>query len=657
MLTPRLYLIAIFCTIIFSQCQRPNAENIQMPALFGDNMVLQRDMEVAVWGTADPGGLILVSINNKQADAEVDENGKWMVKLPPIEAGGPFEFTVEGSKDTTFTNVMIGDVWVASGQSNMEWQLQATVDNYEEEIANAQYPNIRLFDVERDLSTVELSELRNPVSWEACSPETIPTFSAVAYFFGRQLHQEYDIPIGLISSSWGGTPSEAWTSKGVIRAYEPFGEQIAEMEAQATTQEEVEANIQAVQDERARIIRTANEKISAEGFAPAFEYGEWKTMEIPTLWEGANVGMGNYDGFVWFRKEINLPARLAGNALTLHLGQIDDTDVTWFNGKKVGETNAYNELRVYEVPADLVKAGSNEIVIRVQDTGGGGGIYGPAEEMKIVSSNFSQPLTGAWQFNETIEPKLPVMNNSPNQPAVLYNAMIHPLIPYGIKGVIWYQGESNAGRAYQYRSIFPAMIEDWRVNWGIGDFPFLFVQLANYKERKPEPADDDWAELREAQLMTLRLPNTGMAVTIDIGEADDIHPRNKQDVGKRLALAAQKVAYGEDIVYSGPSYESMEVDGDTIRLTFTNVGGGLMKLPDEEVKGFAIAGEDQQFVWAEAKITGENQVAVASPKVKNPAAVRYGWASNPEVNLYNEEGLPASPFRTDDWKGITQPDI
>jgi len=277
--------------------------------------------------------------------------------------------------------------------------------------------------------------------------------------------------------------------------------------------------------------------------------------------------------------------------------------------------------------------------------------------MKIVSSNFSQPLTGAWQFNETIEPKLPVMNNSPNQPAVLYNAMIHPLIPYGIKGVIWYQGESNAGRAYQYRSIFPAMIEDWRVNWGIGDFPFLFVQLANYKERKPEPADDDWAELREAQLMTLRLPNTGMAVTIDIGEADDIHPRNKQDVGKRLALAAQKVAYGEDIVYSGPSYESMEVDGDTIRLTFTNVGGGLMKLPDEEVKGFAIAGEDQQFVWAEAKITGENQVAVASPKVKNPAAVRYGWASNPEVNLYNEEGLPASPFRTDDWKGITQPDI
>lgn len=650
------YLI-LLCIVIFSQCKSPNAENIQMPALFGDNMVLQRDMDVAVWGTAEPGGTVQVSINNNKAEAKVDEDGKWMLKLPPMEAGGPYEFKVEGAKETTFTNVMIGDVWVASGQSNMEWPLQATVDNYEEEIANADYPNIRLLQVEKDLSTVELNKLRNPTAWEECSPETIPSFSAVAYFFGRDLYQKYDIPIGLISSNWGGTPSEAWTSKGVIREYEPFGEQISEMEAQASTQQEEEANMQAIQDERARIIREANEKISAEGFTPEFEYDNWKTMPTPIHWEGANVGMDKFDGYVWFRKEINLPSRLAGNAITLHLGQIDDNDVTWFNGEKVGETNAYNELRVYEIPANLVKAGNNEIVIRVEDTGGGGGIYGPAEEMKVESGSFSQPLTGDWQFNETIEPKLPVISNSPNQPSVLYNAMINPLIPYGIKGVIWYQGESNAGRAYQYRSIFPAMIKDWRKNWGISDFPFLFVQLANFMDRKPEPADDAWAELREAQSMTLDLPNTGMAVTIDIGEANDIHPRNKQDVGSRLALAAQKVAYGEDIVYSGPTYESMKVDGDTIRLTFTNVGDGLMKLPDEDLKGFAIAGEDHQFVWANAIIKGENEVAVASPKVKNPVAVRYGWASNPEVNLYNDEGLPASPFRTDDWKGITQPDI
>lgn len=631
-LTPRLYLI-ILSTLIFSQCQHPNAENIQMPALFGNNMVLQRDQEVTVWGTADPGGLILVNINNKQAETEVDENGQWMVKLPSMEAGGPFEFTVEGSRDTTFTNVMIGDVWVASGQSNMEWPLQATVDNYEEEIANATYPNIRLFDVERDLSTEELNELRHPVSWEACSPETIPTFSAVAYFFGRELHQEYEVPIGLISSNWGGTPSEAWTSKGVIREYEPFGEQIAGMEAQTGTQEEI------------------------DDFTPAFAYEEWETMEIPNFWEEASVGMEEYDGLVWFRKEISIPASAAGNALTLHLGKIDDTDITWFNGKKVGETTGHNKLRAYEIPTDLIREGSNEIVIRVQDNGGGGGIYGPAEEMKVVSGNFNQAITGTWMYNENIEPILPVINKSPHQPSVLYNAMINPLIPYGIKGVIWYQGESNASRAYQYRSIFPAMINDWRAEWGIGDFPFLFVQLANYKERKPEPADDDWAELREAQLMALSLPNTGMAVTIDIGAADDIHPRNKQDVGQRLALAARKVAYGEDLVYSGPIYESMEIDGDTIRLTFSNVGGGLMKLPDEELRGFAVAGEDQQFVWAEAKIAGKDEVAVASPKVNNPAAVRYGWASNPDVNLYNEEGLPASPFRTDEWKGITQPDI
>ncbi len=654
MCNPKHYFI-LLSIIIFSQCKGPDAENIQLPPLFGDNMVLQRDMEVAVWGTAEPGGTVQISINDKEASAKVGEDGKWEVNLPPMQAGGPFEFSVNGARDTTFTNVMIGDVWVASGQSNMEWQLQATVDNYEEEIANANYPNIRLFDVERDLSTVELNQLRKPVTWKECSPETIPTFSAVAYFFGRELHQEYDVPIGLISSSWGGTPSEAWTSKGTIRDFEPFGEQIAEMEKEATTPEEAEANMQAAQNEREKIIREANEKINAAGFTPDFDYAEWKTMEIPTLWESA--GLRNYDGFVWFRKEITLPSAMAGNSLTLHLGNIDDADVTWFNGEKIGETNAHNELREYEVPANLVKAGSNEIVIRVQDTGGGGGLYGPAEEMKIVSGSFSVSLAGDWQYNETIEPQLPQLNNSPHQPAVLYNAMINPLIPYGIKGAIWYQGESNAGRAYQYRSIFPAMIEDWRSNWGIGEFPFLFVQLANFMERKPEPADDAWAELREAQLMTLRLPNTGMAVTIDIGEADDIHPRNKQDVGKRLALAAKKVAYEEDNVYSGPIYESMEIKGDSILLTFTNVGSGLMKLPDEKLKGFAIAGEDQQFVWAVAEIIGENQVAVSSPKIKNPVAVRYGWASNPDVNLYNEEGLPASPFRTDEWKGITQPDI
>ncbi len=654
MLNLKLYLFAL-SVLIFSQCKGPNAENIQLPSLFGNNMVLQRNMDVNVWGKAEPGGTVQISINNNEAEATAGEDGKWQAKLPPMEAGGPYEFTVKGADDLTFTNVMIGDVWVASGQSNMEWQLQAEVDDYEKEIANANYPNIRLFEVEKDMSTIELDTLRQPASWKECNPETIPAFSAVAYFFGRELHQEYNIPIGLISSSWGGTPSEAWTSKGVIRKYEPFGAQIAEMEIKAPTLQEEDANMKALENERDSIIRQANEKIAAEGFTPDFEYTDWKTMEIPSLWEDA--GLPNYDGFVWFRKEINLPARVAGQAATLHLGNIDDADVTWFNGNKVGETDTYNKSREYEIPANLAKAGSNEIIVRVRDNSGGGGLTGPAEEMKIVSGNFSQPLTGAWQYNETIEPPLPVLNNSPHRPSVLYNAMIHPLIPYGIKGAIWYQGESNAGRAYQYRSIFPAMIEDWRENWGIEDFPFLFVQLANFMERKPEPAEDNWAELREAQTMALDLPNTGMAVTIDIGDSADIHPRNKQDVGKRLALAAHKVAYGKDTVHSGPIYESMEVKEDTVILTFTNVGSGLMKLPDEELRGFAIAGEDKQFVWAKATIRGENQIAVANPKVKNPVAVRYGWASNPDVNLYNDEGLPASPFRTDDWKGITQPDI
>jgi sialate O-acetylesterase len=379
-------------------------------------------------------------------------------------------------------------------------------------------------------------------------------------------------------------------------------------------------------------------------------------MKLPVLWESA--GLDGLDGFVWFRKEFDLPEEIAAKGVVIYLGPIDDSDISWVNGVKVGEMQQkYNENRIYKVSPDVLRPGRNVITVRVDDTGGGGGIWGKPEQMKIVSGDYEIPLAGTWRYRFSApEIKYDITSTvSPNSfPGLLFNGMIHPFLNYAVKGAIWYQGESNAGKAYQYRTLFPLLITDWRAHWNNPDMPFLFVQLANYMQPRSEPGESAWAELREAQLMTLKLINTGMAVIIDIGEADDIHPKNKQDVGKRLALAALKVAYGQDIVYSGPIFEKMTVSGNKVVLEFKNIGGGL-KIIDRYgyVKGFAVAGADRKFYWAKAYLD-QNRVVVSSDKVAVPVAVRYGWADNPDdANLYNAEGLPASPFRTDEWPGIT----
>ena len=636
-----------FFSLLLMHCQGPSATSVQPDELFTDNAVLQRGKDIIIWGTADPGGTLEVELGENEAQAEADEQGKWQVTLPAMEAGGPYELEIEGAEDISLKNIMIGDVWLASGQSNMEWALKAEVDNFEEEIASADFPNIRLFTVARNTSYTPLDSLSAVGGgWLPCSPETVPDFSAVAYFFGRQIHQEQGVPIGLINSTWGGTPAEAWTSEQALMTMPDFQAVLKER------QQSTNANMSPEEREQSRntIIQTADQKIGADDYQPDFNVNGGKTMAIPTLWEEADTTLRTFDGFVWFQKTINLPARYAGQALTLHLGAIDDDDITWFNGQRIGETRGHNKNREYELPAEAVKAGENTITVRVQDNSGGGGLYGPAEEMYLAQGDnkLSVELTGPWQYDATQEPRFPESGNFQRQPAMLYNAMIAPLLPYPLKGAIWYQGESNAARAKQYATLFPGMIQDWRQQWGGEPFPFLFVQLANFE---PQGApSDQWAYLREAQNAALELENTGMAVTIDIGDLADIHPRNKQDVGDRLAQAAQAVAYGDKETFTGPMYESMRVAGDSIILTFKEVGEGLMKLPDEEVAGFMIAGEDQQFVEAEAHIIGTNEVSVRAPEVNQPAAVRYGWANNPSVNLYNEEGLPVSPFRTDDWE-------
>lgn len=634
---------SLLLVIYFSSCQSPTATQIQPHQLFTSNAVLQRDIDIPVWGTANPGGTLEIELNGHVERTEVNTEGKWQVDLPAMDAGGPYELHIRGEEDVVLNNVMIGDVWLASGQSNMEWPLSAEVDDYRNEIANAEYPNIRLFTVPRNTSVEPLDQLDSG-QWYPCSPETVANFSAVAYFFGREIHQELDIPIGLLHSSWGGTTAEAWTSEASVREMEDFSALLDSIRSD----ESGNLSFSEKQQLREKAIEQADERLSQVTIP--LDAQNWETMTLPTLWESASPPLENFDGYVWFQKTFTLPESYDNQPLALHLGMVDDADITWVNGQKIGETQGYNVPRVYEIPPEVTKGGENTITVRVLDTGGGGGFSGPEEEMYLARNGqkLSATITGDWKYNQTLEADFPASAAYPSEPAILYNAMINPLLPYPIRGTIWYQGESNARRAEQYRTLFPLLINDWRSQWGIGDFPFLFVQLANFNA--PGSGPEDWPRLREAQLMTLSLPNTGMAVSIDIGDPDDIHPRNKQDVGYRLALAARKVAYDEDYVYSGPIYESMQVTDDSVVLTFTHVGEGLFKMPDEKLRGFEVAGEDRQFYPAQATIISDTEISVKHPSVNEPMAVRYGWYSNPDVNLYNSEGLPASPFRTDEWE-------
>lgn len=644
---------------IFTACKfAPEpAINIQLIPLFTENMVLQQKQENPIWGTAEPGGEVMVRINNQQKKAIVGDDGKWQVSLAPIPVGGAYELVISGEETQIIKNVLVGEVWICSGQSNMEMAVNVSNDA-QNEIAKANYPNIRLITVERTTETTPQENFGSD-GWKVCSSESIGDFSAVAYFFGRRLHKELNVPIGLIHSSWGGTKVEAWTSGKTLKQFPEFKAAVEYLEIDESTDEEKVLDIQKRLDEwpnKIEQILKDHGTFKHEFQNKNYKTNQWELMKLPTTWEQTGL---EYDGVVWFSKTVQVPKSWKGQDLELSLGKINDYDITWFNGERVGRGTDVSEQRVYKIPASLVKVGENRITIQVLDVGNNGGIYGPSKKMKLSLNDQSVSLTGNWKYK--IDPvqidvsKLPIKptsNSGANLPTGLYNGMISPLIPYGIKGAIWYQGEGNADRAYQYRALFKNLISDWRTDWKQGDFPFYFVQLANFMKVKAQPEDDEWAELREAQTMALELPNTGMAVIIDIGDAIDIHPKNKQDVGKRLALSALAQTYEKEIPFSGPMYESMKVEGNKIAIKFIHADGGLKVKGTKELKGFAIAGDDKKFVWATAEIKGD-EIIVSSSKIKNPVAVRYAWASNPICNLYNGADLPASPFRTDTWEGKT----
>ncbi len=657
------YFTVIFLITILSACQTSTelAKNITVNPLFSDNMVLQQKQKIPIWGTAKPGGEVIVVLNEQEQKTTVTKDGKWRVDLLPVAAGGPYELLIKGKETLTIKNVLVGEVWICSGQSNMEMPVSgdwAKVLNDSAEVANANYPDIRLFQVEKVMANTPQEKLESD-GWKECSPNTVAKFSAVAYFYGRYLQKELDVPVGLIQTAWGGTVVEAWTSGKTLKKFDEFKDIVAYIENDKSTTEEKKALAEKKMNEWPDKIENIlkSEGTLDHGYQnDGYDISAWKSMKLPTVWEDQGLDI---DGVVWFSKEIDIPNAWKGEDLTLSLGGINDYDITWFNGKRVGRGVDVDIQRTYNIPASLIKNGKNRIVVQVFDIGNVGGLYGPAKNMKISTKSNSISLVGSWKYkidpikidSEKI-PEKPDQNSGVNRPSVLYNAMIHPLLPYGIKGAIWYQGESNAERAYQYRDLFSTMIKDWRTDWGQGDFPFYFVQLANFMKVEHQPKESSWAELREAQNMALQLPNTGVAVTIDIGDAKDIHPKNKQDVGKRLALNALAKTYGKDIPYSGPMYKSMKIEGDKITIQFNHINGGLTTKDDKELQGFAIAGKSKKFIWAKAKIIGD-KVVVWNSKIKNPVAVRYAWASNPVCNLYNKANLPASPFRTDDWKGKT----
>jgi len=573
-----------------------------------------------------------------------------------MKAGGPYDMKIRGKNIIELSNILIGDVWICSGQSNMEWWLDL-LPVAEEVSAVAENKNIRLFMAPKNVQFSPAEDILES-EWQECNPETVLPFSAVAYFFGKMIQHEMNVPVGLLGTYWGGTNVETWISLEAISQDPDFDDT-----AEKLKDFDAEEIIEKIQTSRKIILENyvAEEPGIVEGKAvwadPDLDESGWAKMKIPGLWESSEL-LG-LDGVVWFRYKFELSKEVAEKGIRLELGAIDDSDQTWVNGAKVGETiNEFDADRIYYVSAELLNEGTNVIAVRVEDTGGGGGFHGNPEKLKVVSDDFTLSLAGEWKFRVSpsklaMDSDLPISPNS--NPTLLFNGMIHPLLNYPVNGAIWYQGESNAGQAYKYRSLFPMMINDWRNQWKQPDMPFFFVQLANFMEPPVEPGESTWAELREAQSMTLSLPNTGMAVAIDIGEADDIHPANKMDVGKRLALAAMKVAYGKDIEYSGPIFQEMHIDGSQAMLSFDHAGSGLMcKDRYGYLQGFSIAGADRVFHWAKAHIKGD-KVWVYSEKVKEPVAVRYGWADNPDdVNLYNMEGLPASPFRTDDWPGITE---
>ena len=632
-------LVIVLFFMVFAE--HSTSAKVRLPHLFGNRMVLQRDTELIIWGWADPGEKITVRLLGKHYGAVTDIAGRWSVTLPSQTHGGPYVLEIN---EIIIRDVLIGDVWLCSGQSNQETPVTRLLDRFPE--INASNNNmIRHFKTPSG-THIESEEEDIPAggAWYSANAVDVMNWTALAYFFAQEAYAKYGIPVGIVNSSVGGTAIDGWISQENLKEFPQYTTDLAVLDS---IRQSISANRRNLQQTPPQPLDEGTGKWSVENF----DDSSWKTMAIPGLW--ADRGL-NASGTVWFRKTFELPASMDGKHAKLVLGRIIDKDSTFINGKFAGTVSYQYPPRKYDIPAGILHEGKNTIVVKIIDNTGQGGFV-EDKTYKIIGDEAEIDLAGEWKYKVGAEFVRPARtgNNVPvpllSRGSGYYNAMIAPVVRYKIKGAIWYQGESNAGNPDNYAQLLNALITNWRRVWNMPDMPFLLVQLPNYMKVQAQPSESGWAKLREAQLKAaIGIQNTALAVTYDVGEWNDIHPLNKKDVAHRVFLGAMKLAYGEThVVSSGPVFKEMKIDGDKIILSFTETGSGLAS--DGQLKHFAIAGADRKFVWADAEIAG-NQVIVTSKSVKKPVAVRYAWADNPEgANLRNKEGLLASPFRTDNW--------
>jgi sialate O-acetylesterase len=628
-----IFITVLICSTIYSQ--------IKLPRLISDGMILQRDVPVKIWGWAGANEKIGISFNKKKFQTSASPDGNWSISLPAQKAGGPYEMTLTSSNTIVLKNILFGDVWLCSGQSNMELPMERVKDKYSAIISTANNLSIRQFLVPDQYDFAKENVDLSSGEWKSVNPVDILQFSAVAYFFASEIYSKYKIPIGLINSALGGSPAESWISAENIKKFPEYDAEYQKFK-DGTLGPKIEESDRKISDNWYSTINKQDEGLKNKWSQPDLEDSDWKTMNVPGYWAETELGIVN--GVVWFRKEIDL-TNVDVNKSKIILGRIVDADSVYVNGHFAGTTSYQYPPREYVFNPKFLKEGRNEIAVRVINNSGRGGFV-EDKPYQLILDKDSLDLKGAWKYKlGTKMAALPGQTFIRWKPVGLYNSMIAPLKNYKIKGVLWYQGESNTKKPSEYSALMTTLIGNWRTDWKQGSFPFLLVQLTNYMEPKSEPAESSWAALRQQQKNTLAVPNTGMAVTIDLGEWNDIHPLNKYDVGKRLSLLARKMIYGEkNLIASGPLFKSMEQKGNQLILSFTDIGTGLTSKDNKPLKAFEIAGKDGKFVWADAVIEGD-KIIVSNAKILNPTSVRYAWADNPDqANLYNKENLPASPF-------------
>jgi len=632
--------------IIFSLfLAQPIFAQLRLPRLISNGMVLQRNKPLTIWGWATPGETITVQLNNAVATTQTDATSQWRINLPAQKPGGPYTIHIKGHRQITLTDIWIGDVWLCSGQSNMELTMDRVKYKYPEEMKAEGNLPIRQFLVPDKYNFNSPQQDVDDGSWLPVNQQNIGQFSAVAYFFAKEIYAHQKIPIGLIKAALGGSPAEAWISEEALQPFPQYLTEAQKLKSQAYIDSIEDADRKRSADWYKTV--NANDEGLRNNWHNSNGYSaNWQPITLPGYW--ADTYAGAFNGVVWFSKTIDVPTSFIGKSVKLELGRIVDADSVFVNGRFAGTTSYQYPPRRYILPVNLLQPGANTITIRVVNNSGRGGFV-LDKRYELTTDSDTINLAGAWQYKiGAVMPPLPGQTFVRWKPLGLYNAMIAPLTPFAIKGILWYQGEANAGRPADYQQLMQTLIANWRTKWQEPNLPFLYVQLANYMETKESPQSSSWAALRQQQLNTLSVPNTGMAVAIDIGDWNDIHPENKKAVGYRLSLLARKLVYGEKkLVASGPLYQSNKIKGNTIVISFSNTGSGLTTSDGKPLQQFAIAGVDKKFVWAKA-IIQKNKVVVWHESIKEPVAVRYAWADNPDgANLCNKEKLPASPFTTE----------